>query len=99
MMRDHGRGLNETLDRLKSALKIPEKEKEADAGGADIAVLDANGLDADDIWQTYYDSQYCPERKNLQAFRQRMPARDQEAAGLQLMQKKREMTLEDFRQQ
>ncbi|AEB66953.1 MULTISPECIES: DUF4130 domain-containing protein [Methanothrix] len=94
MMRIHGAGLNETLDRLKSALKISEEEKGADAEGAR-----ANAQDIDDIWQTYYDSQYCPERKNLQAFRQRMPARDQEAAGLQLMQKKREMTLEDFRQQ
>jgi len=94
MMRIHGAGLNETLDRLKSALKISEEEKGADAEGAK-----ANDQDVDDIWQTYYDSQYCPERKNLQAFRQRMPARDQEAAGLQLMQKKREMTLEDFRQQ
>ncbi len=93
---DRGRGLNETLDRLKSALKIPEKEKEADAEGADIDGPDANGLDADDIWQTYYDSQYCPERKNLQAFRQRMPSRDQQSAGLRLVQKKKEMTLEDF---
>jgi len=94
MMRIHGAGLNETLDRLKSALKISEEERGADAEGAR-----ANAQDVDDIWQTYYDSQYCPERKNLQAFRQRMPTRDQEAAGLQLMQKKREMTLEDFWQQ
>lgn len=96
ILRDRGRGLIETLDRLKAALKISEKEKEADAEGADIAGLDANGLDADDIWQTYYDSQYCPERKNLQAFRQRMPARDQRSAGLRLVQKKKEMTLADF---
>ena len=94
MMGIHGAGLNETLDRLNSALKISEEEKGADAEGAK-----ANAQDVDYIWQTYYDSQYCPERKNLQAFRQRMPARDQEAAGLQLMQKKREMTLEDFWQQ
>ena len=94
MMRIHGAGLNETLDRLKSALKISEEERGADAEGAR-----ANAQDVDDIWQTYYDSQYCPERKNLQAFRQRMPARDQEAAGLRLVQKKRGMTLMDFWQQ
>ncbi len=94
VMRIHGAGLNETLDRLKSALKIPEEEKGADAEDAK-----ANALDIEDIWQTYYDSQYCPERKNLQAFRQRMPARDQEAAGLRLVQKKRGMTLMDFWQQ
>jgi hypothetical protein len=50
----------------------------------------------DDIWQAYYDSQYCPKRKNLQAFQQRMPARDQQSAGLRLVQRRKEMTLEDF---
>ena len=88
--------MNETLDRLKSALNISEKEKDADAEAADIDGQDTNGLDADDIWQTYYDSQYCPERKNLQAFRQKMPSRDQQSAGLRLVQKKKEMTLADF---
>ena len=91
MMRDQGAGLNETLDRLRAALKISEKEAETDPDGRD-----AEGLDVDDIWQTYYDSQFCPERKNLQTFRQRMPKRDQEAAGLRLVQRKKEMTLEDF---
>lgn len=95
MMRDHGAGLNETLDRLRAALNIPEKENGADAD-VNVEGSGANGLDVDDIWQTYYDSQYCPERKNLQAFRQRMPVRDQQSAGLRLAQKKKEMTLEDF---
>lgn len=48
------------------------------------------------LWQVYYDSQYCPERKNLVAFRRHMPRRDQEAAGLRLVQNKRNATLEDF---
>ncbi len=111
MMRDHGSGLNETLDRLRVAMKITEKEKradtkdpdtedadiqDADAGDSDQEGPDATGPDVDDIWQTYYDSQYCPQRKNLQAFRQRMPARDQQSAGLRLVQKKKEMTLQDF---
>ena len=99
ILRDHGAGLSETLDRLKAALKISEKEKEADSKGASIDGQYANGLEVDDIWQTYYDSQYCPERKNLQAFRQRMPSRDQQSAGLRLVQKKKEMTLADFTDQ
>ena len=45
----------------------------------------------DDLWQVYYDSQYCPERKNLAAFHSRMPRRDQEAAGLRLVQNKKEV--------
>lgn len=48
------------------------------------------------LWQVYYDSQYCPERKNLVAFRRHMPRRDQEAAGLRLVQNKKNATLEDF---
>jgi len=99
ILRDRGAGLNETLDRLRTALKISEKEKKADPEGIDIDDLDANGLDVDDVWQTYYDSQYCPERMNLQAFRQRMPSRDQQSAGLRLVQKKKEMTLADFADQ
>ena len=50
----------------------------------------------DGLWQVYYDSQYCPERKNLKSFRQRMPKRDQNAAGLRLIQNKIDATLEDF---
>ncbi|MCX6673559.1 MAG: DUF4130 domain-containing protein [Methanothrix sp.] len=67
--RDHGRGLNESLERLKSALHCSE-----------------NGPDVEGLWQVYYDSQYCPERKNPAAFHRHMPRRDQEAAGLRLVQ-------------
>jgi probable DNA metabolism protein len=52
--------------------------------------------DAEGILKTYYDSQYCPERKNLRVFIQRMPRRDQDSAGLHLMQGKNNVTLEDF---
>ena len=48
------------------------------------------------LWQVYYDSQYCPERKNLAAFRRHMPRRDQEAAGLRLVQNKKNVTLDNF---
>jgi hypothetical protein len=50
----------------------------------------------DDIWQVYYDSQYCPERKNLRVFRQRMPKMDQNAAGLRMIQNEKGVTLDDF---
>jgi probable DNA metabolism protein len=89
IMRDHGRGMNETLERLSSALDCP-------ADGLDVGNPDAGDLKVDDLWQVYYDSQYCPERKNLAIFRQRMPRRDQDAAGLRLVQNKREVTLDDF---
>jgi len=77
--RDHGGGMTETLERLKSALHCSEDSANVEC-----------------LWQVYYDSQYCPERKNLAAFRRQMPRRDQEAAGLRLVQNKRNATLEDF---
>ena len=58
--------------------------------------LNVGSLNLDDLWQVYYDSQYCPERKNLAVFHQRMPRRDQKAAGLRLVQNKKEVTLDDF---
>jgi probable DNA metabolism protein len=54
------------------------------------------GSDVEGLWQVYYDSQYCPERKNLAAFHRHMPRRDQKAAGLRLLQNKKNATLEDF---
>ncbi|MFZ3148687.1 MAG: DUF4130 domain-containing protein [Methanothrix sp.] len=82
--RDHGRGLNESLEKLKRILHDIEKE-------TDQQVQDVEGL-----WQVYYDSQYCPERKNLAAFHRHMPRRDQQAAGLRLVQNRKNITLEDF---
>ena len=81
--RDHGKGLAETLEKLKAALPL-----EAGADGLD---QDINGL-----WQVYYDSQYCPERRNLAAFKRHMPRKDQDAAGLRLVQDRRNTTLDDF---
>jgi probable DNA metabolism protein len=54
------------------------------------------GRDAEKIWRIYYDSQYCPDRKNMATFRRRMPRRDLEAAGLRPVQNKNGVTLDDF---
>jgi probable DNA metabolism protein len=82
--RDHSGGMAIALEKLKTALHESEEE------------TDSRNLDAEGLWQVYYDSQYCPERRNLAAFRRQMPRRDQEAAGLRLVQNKRNATLEDF---
>jgi probable DNA metabolism protein len=81
---NHGRGLAETVEKLKSALPCSKD-------GTDVRDPDVEGL-----WQVYYDSQYCPERKNPKAFRQHMPKRDQNSAGLRLIQNKNGVTLNDF---
>jgi len=94
IMRDHGKGMTETLARLRLALDCPPDGRDAD--NPDLDNPNAGDFNVDDLWQVYYDSQYCPERKNLAVFRSRMPRRDQEAAGLRLVQNKKETTLEDF---
>lgn len=81
IMREHGSGMTETLERLGSGLR--------DSG-------EGRDNEAESIWKTYYDSQYCPERKNLRLFHQRMPRRDQDSAGLRLAESKENVTLEDF---
>jgi probable DNA metabolism protein len=86
--RARGNGLEESLERLKSSLITGECGQ--DGTGADQ-------VDVDGLWQAYYDSQYCPERKNMAAFRRHMPKRDLESAGLRIVQNKRIATLADFR--
>lgn len=85
--RERGNSLGESLERLKTALQIGDDRQDG-AGPAEIEV--------DRLWQAYYDSQYCHERKNLAAFRRHMPRRDQEATGMRLAQNKRNMNLEFF---
>jgi len=85
--RERGNGLAESLEGLKSALQ-------RDNGPQNETIRD--DLDVDRLWQTYYDSQYCPERENPAAFHRHMPRRDQEAAGLRLVNKKRNASLEAF---
>ncbi|MDD1733874.1 MAG: DUF4130 domain-containing protein [Methanothrix sp.] len=87
--RERGSGLEESLVRLKSALNIKES-------GQDLAGAGLKRINLDPLWRAYYDSQYCPERKNLAAFNRHMPRRDQEAAGMRLVQNKRNASLDDF---
>ena len=84
--RERGHGLEESLAGLKSVLQSDDSgQKEAARDDSDV----------DRLWQTYYDSQYCLERDNPAAFHRHMPRRDQEAAGLRLVNKKNE-SLEAF---
>jgi hypothetical protein len=87
--------MNATLEGLRSALDRPADGPNMDNCNAGN-LKNVSSLNLDDLWQVYYDSQYCPERKNLAVFHSRMPRRDQEAAGLRLVQNKKEITLEDF---
>jgi len=87
--RDHGGGMAATLEKLKAALHCDQDGSIDDGSCEDRANVES-------LWQIYYDSQYCPERKNLTAFKRHMPRRDQEAAGLRLMQNRKNASLDDI---
>jgi probable DNA metabolism protein len=85
--RDHSGGMAIAMEKLKDSLhSLHGSEEEADLQNQDI----------EGLWQVYYDSQYCPERKNKTAFHRHMPRRDQDSAGLRLVQNKKNASLEDF---
>jgi probable DNA metabolism protein len=94
--RDHGGGMIATLEKLKTALHCCQDGSSDDQANYQFDDRFDSKSDVDDLWQIYYDSQYCPERKNLAAFKRHMPRRDQEAAGLRLMQNRKNATLIDF---
>jgi hypothetical protein len=52
--------------------------------------------DAEDIWNVYYQSQYCAERRNIEAFHRRMPKKALASAGSVIEQNKNRKTLGDF---
>jgi hypothetical protein len=84
---DHQGGMAEALVRLRSALdssEVPSQDPSND------------GPDAEGIWNIYYKSQYCAERRNAASFRSRMPRRDMNSAGLRLVQIEDGLTLDDF---
>jgi probable DNA metabolism protein len=94
--RDHGGGMAATLEKLKAALHCSLDGSNKDRANNQFDDRLDGRSDVEGLWQIYYDSQYCPERKNLTAFKRHMPRRDQEAAGLRLIQNKKNATLDDF---
>lgn len=57
---------------------------------------DGDGSEIERIWEAYYSSQYCPERRNIRAFHSRMPESSLDSAGLSLERNKNGCTLRDF---
>lgn len=55
-----------------------------------------DGGNAEDVWKLYYQSQYCPERRNIEAFHRRMPRKALASAGLKIEQNKNRKTLDEF---
>lgn len=108
--RDRGSGLNESLKRLKSALQDGSHSESSGINsqectyakidnaikGGSCQRASRDEISSESLWQAYYDSQYCKERKNITVFRSRMPRKDQEAAGLRLVQNRKNATLDEF---
>ncbi len=77
----HGGSLAMSLEEIKSALNYSDdRDKE------DIAA----------VWETYYASQYCPQRRNIAAFHRRMPKEALASTGLKPERNKNGATLDDF---
>ena len=52
--------------------------------------------DREEVWETYYKSQYTPERKNRKLFNKNMPKKHLESAGNKTERRFRSSSLEDF---
>ena len=48
------------------------------------------------IWRIYYESQYCPNRRNIEAFHRRMPKRDLNSCGSTIELNRNGTTLNNF---
>ncbi len=81
MINQHGGSLARSLEEIKSALNCS-----GDQDREDVAA----------VWEAYYASQYCPERRNIVAFHRRMPKEALASAGLKLERNKNGVTLDDF---
>jgi probable DNA metabolism protein len=82
ILRSTGSGLEMALEEMRSALGSIEG--------------DSGVSSADKIWNVYYKSQYCPERRNLRAFHRRMPKKSLISAGLRMEWNKNGLTLSEF---
>ena len=94
--RNHSGGMAITLERLKNALHCNEDGSGEDQANNQFNDQFVDRSSVEGLWQIYYDSQYCPERKNLAAFKRHMPRRDQDSAGLRLVQNKKNATFDNF---
>jgi len=52
--------------------------------------------DREDVWETYYKSQYTPERKNRKLFKKNMPEKHLESAGNKVEKKFKSSSLKDY---
>ena len=52
--------------------------------------------DREDVWETYYKSQYTPERKNKKLFEKNMPKKHLESAGNKTERRFKSSSLEDY---
>ncbi len=80
----HEGEISRTLEEIKSAANCPSLSREA------------SEKSIEEVWEAYYASQHCPERRNISAFHRRMPRKALDSAGLRLEKNKNGTTLDDF---
>jgi len=62
----------------------------------DIYCTEKEDDDREDVWETYYKSQYTPERKNKKLFEKNMPKKHMESAGNKTERKFKSASLKDY---
>ncbi len=53
-------------------------------------------VEVENLWETYYWSQYCDDRRNIRYYKRNMPKKYQDAAGLKVARNTGRITLDDF---
>lgn len=52
--------------------------------------------EVENLWETYYWSQYCEERRNVKYHKKNMPKKYMDAAGIKVARNNNRITLDDF---
>ena len=53
-------------------------------------------MEVENLWETYYWSQYCEERRNVKYHKKNMPKKYMDAAGIKVARNNNRTTLDDF---
>ena len=53
-------------------------------------------VEVENLWETYYWSQYCDDRRNIKYYKANMPKKYQDAAGIKVARNTGRITLDDF---
>ena len=62
----------------------------------ELMEMDGEEVEVENLWETYYWSQYCDDRRNIKYYKANMPKKYQDAAGIKVARNTGRITLDDF---